>query len=154
MSPLNQLMFRASPRTIVPQKAPARDRLALYDWYGPVAYGVILQIIPQPELAQTVLVDLFSSDQLPLWSDQPSGQAAAIIRLARQKALAARPTAAGPEPSLVSSRPIRDESRPKLVFDLTFRRGYKPGTVADRLQMTYEDVLQAIRTYVHSFRNR
>lgn len=130
------------------------DRLSLYDRYSALAYGVILQIVPRPELAEKILVDLFSSEELPLGAEQPRTQAIAIVRLARQKALAAQPASAMPESLPPGSRSLTDESLPKLVFDLTFRRGHTLGVVADRLQMTYEDVLQAIRTYVHSFRNR
>lgn len=153
-SSFNQLLFRASPGTSVSRNAPTKDRIALYDWYGPLAYGVILQIVPQPELAQQVLVDLFSSDELPFAADSSASQSAALIRLARRQALAVSAAPNAPAGPRTASRPITDESLPELVFDLTFRRGQQLRTVADRLQMTYEDISRALRTYVHSFRNR
>ncbi len=128
----------------------ARKRLALYDWYGALAYGVILPIVPQPERAQALLLELFGLPNLPLSLDRSPAQAAAIVRLARQKALeAALAAAAGQAPAELPT-PTND-TLPKLVFELTFRHGATPAVVAKRLQIKYDDVLKAIRDYIRPF---
>ncbi len=128
------------------------DRLALYDQYGSVAYGIILQILPQPHLAQEVLVDLFASPELGAYQAQPSSMALAIVRLARARALAAKAKleAASPVkgPGVVSTTDL-----PKLIFDLSFCQGCTPDQIAERLQLSKADVLIAIHTYFKSFRH-
>ncbi|RYZ47812.1 MAG: hypothetical protein EOP49_20260, partial [Sphingobacteriales bacterium] len=66
------------------------EQLTLYDRYGAMAYGVIMQIIPQPDLAQNVLIDLFASPEIASLPDSPSQAACAIVRMARTKALSAK----------------------------------------------------------------
>ena len=140
-------------------KSVARDpvsytaRLTLYDQYGAMAYGVITQIIPEPDIAQTVLIDLFASLQVTSLPDSPTRIAGAIVRLARTKALEAKPVEL-PVSTGFNFSSIPTDNLPKLVFDLTFNRGFKLETVADQLEMTYLDVLKALRNYVDSIRTR
>ena len=128
-------------------------RLTLYDQYGAMAYGVITQIIPQPDVAQTVLIDLFTSTQLNALYESPTNTACTIVRLARMKALEVKPA----EP-LVStdseSQFSSNDNLPKLIFDLLFTRGFKPEILAQRLEMTYWDVLKAMREHVKVMRTR
>lgn len=128
-------------------------RLMLYDQYGAMAYGVISQIITQPDAAQNVLIDLFASTQMDSLHESPTNTACAIVRLARMKALEAKPAetlvSAGPGARLSST-----DNLPKLIFDLLFTRGFKPEVLAERLGITYWDVLKAMREHVRSMRTR
>lgn len=119
------------------------DRLALYDTYGSLAYGVILQIIPQQEVAQEVLVNLFTSPQLNQCVESPATTSCAIIRLARQQALEASRSL----PSFSAQLPIEKNNLPKTIFDLSFRQGYEPRIIAEQLQIPYAEVIKSIRDY-------
>lgn len=144
------LIMNTIARTMAPSR-PETDkirRVELYDRYGSMAYGIILNIVPQPEVAQTILVDLFATfpleEEISLWEREST----AIIRLARTKALANRPGSA--ERSLTSFHPT-ERNLPKVVFNLSFWHGCKSEEIAERLHITTTDVLRAIRTYVKSF---
>lgn len=127
------------------------EKLTLYDRYGAMAYGVIMQIIPQPDLAQKVLIDLFASPEIVSLPDSPSQAACAIVRMARTKALSAKSVEI---PALAEFKltPNIDANLPELVFDLSFNKGFKLDAIAERLELTYFDVLKAIREYVKSIR--
>lgn len=128
------------------------DRLALYDQYGSVAYGIILQILPQAHLAQEVLVDLFASPELGVYQSQPSGMALAIVRIARTKALAAKAKLTPTVPSFSDESVTMTADLPKKIFDLSFCQGCTPEQIAERLQISKADVLVAIHTYFKTFR--
>lgn len=124
------------------------QRVELYDRYGSVAYGIILQIVPQPELAQAILVDLFAT--LPTdGGDESERMISRIIRLARDKALTNRHSST--ERSLTSFHPT-ERNIPKVVFNLAFWHGCRADEIAERLNIAKTDVLRAIRTYVKSFK--
>ena len=124
----------------------AVDRLSLYDRYGSIAYGIILQIIPEPELAQTVLIDLFTSPQVKSYTDTPLQAGGEIIRLARAKALQARPTIQAPFP-------VTNDNAEKLVFELSFYQGYTIEEIATKLQLSQTDVLKTIHCYFKKLRS-
>lgn len=134
------------------KKAVSRtEQLTLYDRYGAMAYGVITQIIPQTDIAQNVLIDLFASLDIVSLPDSPSQTACAIVRLARAKALRAKPV---DPPALVGLKPNAgpNVNLPELVFNLSFNKGFKLDVIAERLELTYFDVLKAIREHVKSIR--
>lgn len=131
--------------------APRLDRLALYDQYGSVAYGIILQILPQPHLAQEVLVDLFASPELGGYQYQPSGMALAIVRLARARALATKEKQAS-VPAFAEGSMTTTADLPKLIFDLSFCQGCTPEQIAERLHLSKADVLVGIHTYFKKIR--
>jgi hypothetical protein len=117
-----------------------------------MAYGVILQIIPQKKLAQEVLLDVFASPQLLGNLSNSTNPAIQIIRLTRAKALAAREKATElgihfSEPTLTTN-----EFSPAYVFDLSFRQGYSLEAIAEQLGVSKPEVLKAIREYIHTFR--
>lgn len=122
--------------------------MALYEQYGSMAYGIILRIVPQPELAQTVLVDLFATLSIAERANDTEPVSAFIIRMARRKALASRP--GSEERSLTSFQPT-ERNLPKVVFNLAFWHGCHVTEIADRLNIATTDVLRAIRAYVKSF---
>ncbi|SFE08785.1 hypothetical protein SAMN05216167_11060 [Spirosoma endophyticum] len=129
------------------------DRLSLYDRYGSIAYGIILQIIPEPELAQTVLIDVFSSPQINSLAEGSTQAIGPIIRLARAKALDARPRATAlnqPQPIQVPETNVNTE---KLVFNLSFYQGYTTEEIADKLQLSQTNVLKTIYTYFKQLRS-
>jgi hypothetical protein len=130
-----------------PETDKAR-RIDLYDRYGSMAYGIILNIVPQPEVAQTILVDLFATMPVDEKIGLQERESTFIIRLARTKALANRPNSA--ERSPTSFHPT-ERNLPKVVFNLSFWHGCDSEEIAERLQITKNDVLRAIRTYVKSF---
>jgi hypothetical protein len=123
------------------------ERLALYEKFGAMAYGVILQIIPQPELAQQVLVDLFASPEIDQCLKAPTSLACNIIRLARTKALEANRIATSANPLPTEPQQSGNDNTEKLIFDLSFRQGYALGAIAEQLQMPYADVMKSIRDY-------
>ncbi|GAB3890993.1 hypothetical protein [Spirosoma agri] len=123
------------------------ERLALYETYGAMAYGVILQIIPQPELAQQVLVDLFIAPQIEQCIGSMASPGCSIVRLARTKALEASRVTGALSAPLSDYKASEKETAEKLVFDLSFRQGHSLGTIAERLQIPYSDVMKSIRNY-------
>lgn len=147
------LLKRFNRKSIANDPVSHTDQLALYDQYGAMAYGVIIQIVSQPDIAQTVLIDLFASTQVKLVRESPANTACAIVRMARTKALEAKPAE-----SLVSigseSQSGYTDNLPKLIFDLSFIRGINPEALAERLEMTYWDVLKALREHVKLMRTR
>ncbi|AKD54114.1 hypothetical protein [Spirosoma radiotolerans] len=133
------------------------DQLTLYDRYGSMAYGVILRIIPEPERAQAVLIDLFSSPQLLACAEIPTHTAGEIIRLARAKALAAKCVA--PVSSLtlsdsdVNGHFDTNDNVENIVFDLSFCQGYSLEAIAEKLQLSRTNVLKSIYTYFKHLRS-
>ncbi|MBO0952451.1 hypothetical protein [Fibrella forsythiae] len=118
------------------------SRLLLYEQYGAVAYGVILQIIPQPQQAQEVLVELFASPELQAKLSASANTTCLIVRLARLKALHHRqqqqlPVSVLPEPAKQS----------ELIFNLLFYQNQTPDAVADRLQIQRSAVFGAVREF-------
>jgi DNA-directed RNA polymerase specialized sigma24 family protein len=138
-------------RAVVPLPRSEEEKgqlMELYERYGSMAYGIILRIVPQPELAQAVLVDLFATLSVEMGSDKTERVSALIIRTARRKALASRLGSA--ERSLTSFQPT-ERNLPKVVFNLAFWHGCHVTEIADRLNIATTDVLRAIRAYVKSF---
>ncbi len=127
------------------------DHLSLYDRYGSMAYGIILQIIPEPELAQTVLVDLFTSPQIKSCAEMSSHATSEIIRLARSKAIAARLAPVAASQSISTS--TTNDNTEKLVFDLSFCQGYTLEAIAEKLQLSHTNVLKFIYTYFKHLRS-
>ena len=119
---------------------PGADCLTLYDRYGGLAYGIILQIIPEPEQAQRVLVDLFSSLQVKSYTEFSNRVSSGIIRLAREKALAARP------PALTKPLTVNDTTD-KSAFELSFYKGHTIDEIADKMQLSRASVLTKISSY-------
>jgi hypothetical protein len=139
---------RAAPQAI----ARPNEQLALYDRYGSMAYGIILQILPQPQHAQEVLVELFSSPDLQSYINYPGNIAVAIIRMARAKALEAKARLDVPLPRGAESSASAKTNLPDVVFDMAFRQGYSLDAIADRLQLPRSVVVKAIHDYSVSFR--
>ncbi len=134
------------------QALKSADRLALYDQHGSMAYGLILRIIPEPELAQAVLIDVFTSPRLTACAE--TSTAGEIIRLARAKALAARPTSIGPV--LISAQfPATNDTidTAKLVFNLSFCQGCTPEAIAEKLKLSPVNVLKTFHTYFNYLRS-
>lgn len=125
--------------------------LALYNRFGAMAYGVILQIIPQEHVAQEVLLDIFSSAELATALQENTHPTGTIIRLARLKALQIKEKTL----SRTSSKELSSDGRgylPEHIFDLSFRQGYTPDAIAGHLGISKPEVLKAIREYILMFR--
>ncbi|WP_240625434.1 hypothetical protein [Spirosoma pollinicola] len=118
-----------------------------------MAYGVILRIIPQTQIAQAVLINLFSSPELKACVDDPSHAAGEIIRLARTKALAARPVPNNDDTKRL--RPVVDmnDTVEKVVFDLSFCQGYTPDAIAEKLHLSRTNVMKSIYVYFKDLRS-
>ncbi|QRR01962.1 hypothetical protein [Dyadobacter sandarakinus] len=121
----------------------------VYDQFGAMAYGIILQIIPQPHLAQEVLVNVFSSPQLQACNSYPFTFAVCVIKLARAKAVEARRKlmALNPEPDKIAGMPERS---PQQIFDLAFRQGFTPDEVAEKLSISKSEVLRSFHEFFKS----
>lgn len=135
----------------VEENTSGADCLTLYDRYGGLAYGIILQIIPEPEQAQRILIDLFSSPQVKAYTEFSNRVSSGIIRLAREKALAARPTTL--TKSLTSSMIAVNDTTDKSVFDLSFYKGHTIDEIADKLQLSRASVLNKISSYFKHHRS-
>ena len=135
----------------VRESTSGADCLTLYDRYGGLAYGIILQIIPEPEQAQRVLIDLFSSPQVKAYTEFSNRVSSGIIRLAREKALAARPITG--TMSLASSVMAVNDTTDKSVFDLSFYKGHTIDEIADKLQLSRANVLTKISAYFKHHRS-
>ncbi|KAB7732588.1 hypothetical protein F5984_01125 [Rudanella paleaurantiibacter] len=138
---------RATPSVIT----KPTEQLALYDRYGSIAYGVILQILPQAPQAQEVMLDLFTSTDLLKVPNPTGNMALTIIRLARAKALEAKSRLGVPLPSTVDPDTAK-ANLPDTVFNLSFRQGYSIEAIAEKLQLTKAEVLKAIHDYSIAFR--
>ena len=145
------LFKRMRPESPFPEKLGDTDRIALYERYSSVAYGVILHIIPEPELAQTVLIDLFALPFVRSPTDELT--AGEIIRLARTKALAARPASIGTQQAVISCGAPDTIATAKNVFNLAFRQGYSREAIAEKLNTSPANVLKALHTYFKELRS-
>lgn len=132
--------------------SPTIDRLDLYEKYGAMAYGIILQIVPQPELAQQALVTLFLSPQLEQCIGPLSSPACAIVRLARLIALEINPVSLSAKSTFPDTTDLSDENKSKQIFDLSFRQGYELSIIAERLKIPYTEVMASIRNYFQYLR--
>lgn len=125
--------------------------LEVYDKYGAMAYGIILQILPQVHLAQEVLVSVFSSPQLQACNSYPFSFAACVIKLARAKAVEAKR-------KLMAIAPVADPANasdvsPEKIFDLSFCQGFTPEEVAGKLNISKSEVLRSFHEYFKLYRN-
>ena len=127
--------------------------LEVYDKFGAMAYGIILQIIPQPHLAQEILVNVFSSPQLQSCNSYPFTFAVCVIKLARAKAVEAKRKLMSIAPENIESAYNREDSSPQVIFDLAFRQGYTPDEVAQKLNIPKSEVLKAFHDFFKSHRN-
>ena len=125
--------------------------LSLYDQYGAMAYGVILQIIPHEELAQEVLVDLFNSLTFHNCGDGVSN-AICVLRNARTKAIEFSNRFKSLLPAKDPESVVDKDALPKLIFDLAFKQGIPLDIVAEKLGITKDDAMKAIGQQVKSFR--
>jgi hypothetical protein len=133
------------------QVLSSTDRLQLYERYGAMAYGIICPIVTDPAKAERVLIDLFTSAPLVTPAEPSPKVACAIVRLARTKALE-WVNQHEADPPMTDNDGHPNDNLPKRVFDLSFRKGIKLEVIAERLEMTYFDVLKIIREYVKSIR--
>ena len=125
--------------------------LEVYDKYGAMAYGIILQILPQVHLAQEVLVSVFSSPQLQACNSYPFSFAACVIKLARAKAVEAKR-------KLMAIAPVADpanasDASQEKIFDLSFCQGFTPEEVAGKLNISKSEVLRSFHEYFKLYRN-
>lgn len=125
--------------------------LEVYDQFGSMAYGIILQIVPQPHLAQEILVSVFSSPLLQACNSYPFTFAVCIIKLARAKAVEAKRKLS--DFSALSSSKVGADRSPEAIFDLSFRQGYTPDEVAEKLHLTKSEVIKAFHDFFKSSLN-
>jgi hypothetical protein len=135
------------------KKTGLLSNVEVYDQYGPLAYGIILQIVPQPHLAQEILVNVFSSPLLQACNSYPFTFAVCVIKLARQKAVEAKRRVSEMMPIVENGGKVTDVS-PEAIFDLSFRQGYTPDEIAERLQITKAEVLKAIHVFFKASKNK
>ena len=127
--------------------------LEVYDKYGAMAYGIILQIIPQPHLAQEILVNVFSSPLLQACNSYPFTFAVCVIKLARAQAVEAKRKLMSIAPKNIENGYSKADQSPQLIFDLAFREGYTPDEVAEKLNISKSEVLKSFHDFFKSYRN-
>jgi hypothetical protein len=125
--------------------------IEVYDQYGSMAYGIILQMVPQPHIAQEILVSVFSSPLLLACNSYPFTFAVCVIKLARAKAVEAKRRLG--QLAVLHHETASLEKFPELVFDLSFRQGYTPDEVAEQLQLPKTEVLKAFHEFFKSTLN-
>lgn len=133
------------------QNANTTPPLSLYDQYGAMAYGVILQIIPHEQLAQEVLVELFNSLTFHNCGEGVSN-AICILRNARIKAIEFSNKFKSLLPANENDSIVDKDTLPKLIFDLAFKQGIPLDIVAEKFEITKDDAMKAIAQHVKSFR--
>ncbi|MEZ0483629.1 hypothetical protein [Fibrella aquatica] len=134
-----------SVRKSLVSNTPVVSPLSLYEQYGAVAYGVILQIVPQPHQAQEVLLDLFTSS---VWQKNllpSSNSTCAVVHMARSKALEYRQKQQLPALDMPKST-----TQSELIFSLLFYQNQSPDSIADRLQIKRSAVFGAVREFFAS----
>lgn len=142
--------------TIGPPSAKPSNKLTpleVYDQFGSMAYGIILQIIPQPHLAQEVLVNVFSSPLLQACNSYPFTFAVCVIKLARAKAVEAKRKLSEMPGYISDNGNLTIDKSPEAIFDLSFRQGYTPDEVAEKLQLSKTEVIKAFHDFFKSSRN-
>ena len=127
--------------------------IEIYDKYGAMAYGIILQIIPQPHLAQEILVNVFSSPELVGCNSYPFSFSVCVIKLSRAKAVEAKRKMMSIAPKAIENSLSTSEQSPQLIFDLAFCEGYTPEEVAEKLNISKSEVLKAFHDFFKSYRN-
>lgn len=117
-----------------------------------MAYGIILQILPQKQLAQEALLEVFTSSQLATFQNGSISPAIAVIRLARTKALEIK--AKTSENGTAIAEPISSTGgySPEFIFDLSFRQGYSFAAISDQFGISKPEILKAVRDFIHLFR--
>jgi hypothetical protein len=133
------------------RKTDTKSPLSLYDRYGAMAYGVILQIVPQEHLAQEILVDLFNFSSL-LNCNEGVSEAICIIRHARSKALEFSNRFKSLLQTSGDNSLVESDSLPKAIFDLAFKQGLTIDIIAVKLGLSKEATMKAISQHVKSFR--
>jgi hypothetical protein len=126
-----------------------QEILSLYDSYSSVAYGVISQILPQENLAQETLANLFTSLSVSECKNSQFGIAIYIIRKARMKAIEVKNKFSN---SAHDELIVGEEALSKMIFELSFRQGQSPEVISQRLNIPKAQVLKAIYEYFKSFR--
>ncbi|TDE16728.1 hypothetical protein [Dyadobacter psychrotolerans] len=127
--------------------------LEVYDKYGAMAYGIILQIVPQPHLAQEILVSVFSSPQLQACNSYPFTFAVCVIKLARAKAVEAKRKLMSLAQDGTGNTFTKGDRSPQVIFDLAFRQGFTPDEVAQKLDISKSEVLRAFHDFFKTYRN-
>jgi len=150
MNELERLNDNSGHQSVAKQSGPMTS-LEVYDKYGAMAYGIILQIIPQTNLAQEVLVNVFSSPLLQSCNSYPFTFAACVIKLARSKAIEAKRKLMTIGSFNADGIYKEQETTPELIFDLAFRQGFSPEEVAEKLNISKSDVLKAFHEFFKTF---
>lgn len=150
MNELERLNDNSGHQSVSKPSGPLTS-LEVYDKYGAMAYGIILQIVPQPNLAQEVLVNVFSSPLLQSCNSYPFTFAVCVIKLARAKAVEAKRKLMTIGTVSTEHTNNSHESTPELIFDLAFRQGFSPEEVAEKLHISKSEVLKAFHEFFKSF---
>jgi hypothetical protein len=143
---------RSAGNGMVRHHRAAGDQRALYDRFGAMAYGIILQILPQPHLAQEALLEVFTSSQLLTFSNTSINPAILIIRIARTKALEFKEKIR--EREATNSEPffLTSSYSPEFIFDLSFRQGYSFEAISEHSGLSKPELLKAVRDFFQGFR--
>ncbi len=128
------------------------NRLQLYEQYGSVAYGIILQIVPQKQIAQEIMVELFDSLTTNPCVESKVSIAICIIRKAREKALIYKQKFDAGITNIQQFDLISEIEQTKIIFDLSFRQGKTVDFIAEKLNIPKARVHKAISNYFKTFR--
>ncbi|MEA5402378.1 hypothetical protein VB776_05605 [Arcicella sp. DC2W] len=128
------------------------NRLSLYEQYGSMAYGIILQIVPQKQMAQEIMVDLFNSLTTNPCAESKVSIAICIIRKAREIALFYKEKFDIGLSSIQQFDLVSEIEQSKIIFDLSFRQGKTVDFIAEKLNIPKAKVYKAISEYFKTFR--
>ncbi|CCH02623.1 hypothetical protein FAES_4624 [Fibrella aestuarina BUZ 2] len=118
------------------------NRLRLYERYGAVAHGVILKIVPNPQQAQDVLIEVFAAPELQADLPFSASTTCTIIRLARKKALEYRQNR-----QLPTHKTTEAAQQAEHIFNLLFYHNQSPESIAEGLQIQRPTVFRAVREF-------
>ncbi len=126
------------------------NSLHLYEQYGAMAYGIILQIVPQKQMAQEIMIELFDSLTVNPCVEGKVSIAVCIIRKARELALLYKQKFDWEIAHVPAAE--TDTEQAQFIFDLSFRQGKSAETIAEKLNIPKAKVYKAISQYFKTFR--
>ncbi|GAB3928344.1 hypothetical protein [Larkinella terrae] len=146
---MNELERSSENGALRRQRKPI-DQRALYDRFGAMAYGIILQILPQNQ-AHEVLLEVFKSVNLLSFSNPAVSPAITIIRMARAKAFEYKEKTGQAQREQIEPISSTGSYSPESIFDLTFRQGYSFEAISEQSGISKPEILRAIRDYFQMF---
>lgn len=125
------------------------ERLLLFEQFGAIAYGIILQIIPNEKDAQEVLVKLFSGSILEKCRQCDVIKIACIVKNARLASLEFNRFS---NLCLPAEENVENTNLSNTIFNLSFKLGNSLDAIASKLSISKQATMKYIKEYFMHFR--